>query len=60
MIEKIKNFLKEVKVEMSKVVWPTRQELINSTIIILIVTAFFSIFIGLNDFIFNHLIKIIF
>ena len=49
MIGKVKNFISEVGVELKKVSWATRQELIDATWIILISSAFFGIFICITD-----------
>lgn len=46
-------FLSEVKSELSKVVWPTRQEFIGSTIIALILICAFAIYLGAIDLFFS-------
>jgi preprotein translocase subunit SecE len=45
MIKKITGFIADVKAEMSKVSWPTREELINSTMIVAVVSLMFTIYI---------------
>ena len=47
--QKIKTFLLEVKTELSKVAWSTRQELITSTIVVITVTVIITAFIGVID-----------
>jgi preprotein translocase subunit SecE len=49
MLDKIKKFLKEVKFELTKVTWTTRQELMYSTIIVIVVSIILSVFIGVVD-----------
>ncbi len=49
MLDKIKKFLKEVRFELTKVTWTTRQELIYSTMIVIVVSIILSIFIGVVD-----------
>jgi preprotein translocase subunit SecE len=49
MLDKIKKFIKEVRFELTKVTWTTRQELIYSTIIVIVVSIILSIFIGVVD-----------
>jgi len=44
-------YLREVKSEMSKVVWPTWTELRGSTILVIILSAFFAVYIGVVDLI---------
>jgi preprotein translocase subunit SecE len=51
MIAKVRNFFLEVKAEMHKVTWPTREELIGSTGVVLMTMVILSAFIGLTDFI---------
>jgi preprotein translocase subunit SecE len=48
-IEKPIRFIKEVKVELGKVAWSSRQELIDSTIVVITVTALMAAFIGAVD-----------
>ena len=45
MFKKISKFLQEVKQEMSKVSWPTREELKGTTIVVIVITSILSIFI---------------
>jgi preprotein translocase subunit SecE len=49
MLDKIKKFVKEVRFELTKVTWTTRQELIYSTIVVIVVSIILSIFIGVVD-----------
>lgn len=49
MIEKIKQFFREVKVETNKVVYPNREELIGSTWIVIITVIIISVFLGVVD-----------
>ena len=43
------NFLKEVKIELRKVSWSTRDELIGSTFVVIVITGFIAVFIGAID-----------
>ena len=45
----IKTFFNDVKLEMGKVSWPTRNELVSSTIIVLVSLTILSLFIGICD-----------
>ena len=49
MIEKIKQFFKEVKVETKKVVYPNRDELVGSTWVVIITVLVISVFLGIVD-----------
>jgi preprotein translocase subunit SecE len=55
MFEKIKQFLKEVRYELTKVTWTTREELIYSTIIVIVVSVVLAIFIGAVDVVLSNL-----
>ncbi len=60
MFGKIVKFLKEVKAELKKVTWPTKRELIGSTIVTIVVTLILSIFIGIVDRLLSLATKYIF
>jgi preprotein translocase subunit SecE len=60
MFQKISNFIKDVRQEMAKVSWPTRDELKDSTIIVILLSLFFSIFIYGIDKVLTGVIKIIY
>ena len=51
---KIKTYFKGVKNEWSKVSWPTKQQVIADTIIVLVVVTFFTIVIFAMDKIFYY------
>ena len=51
MFKKIAKFVNDVQVEMSKVSWPTRAELVNSTMIVAVVSILFTIYIFGADYI---------
>ncbi|MGD8627873.1 MAG: preprotein translocase subunit SecE [bacterium] len=50
MFERIKKFLKEVRVELTKVTWPTPSELRATTTVVIITAFIMMVFIGLVDF----------
>ena len=49
MIERIKQFFREVKVETNKVVYPSRDELIGSTWVVIVTVMIVSMFLGVVD-----------
>jgi len=53
------NFLRETRDELSKVVWPTRDEIIRLTGVVILVSLFVGIFLGGTDFILTKLIELI-
>ena len=58
MLKKIQGFGSEVRTEMQKVTWPTREELIGSTSVVLVTMALLSAFIGVSDFVLSFLLSI--
>ena len=52
-------YLREVRAELQKVVWPSRRSAVNLTMIVLGVTAAMSIAMGLMDWIFTKLFALI-
>ena len=57
MFEGLTRFFKEVRVEMHKVAWPGRQEVVASTIVVIVATALLSIFIYTEDKIFSLIVE---
>jgi preprotein translocase subunit SecE len=51
---KIIQFLREVRVEIKKVTWPTRKETLASTIVVLITTFVLGFYLGIVDFLLSH------
>jgi len=49
MFEKMRKFLKEVRVELTKVTWPTMPELRATTTVVIIAALIMTVFIGLVD-----------
>jgi len=50
---KINNFIKEAIAELKKVIWPTKKDLKNSTIVVISTIIIASVFIGLVDIFFT-------
>ena len=48
-IARIREFAQEVLAEFRKVTWPTRQELIDSTVVVIVVTVVLAFFLGAVD-----------
>ncbi len=58
LFEKVKNFLKEAKVELKKVTWPTPKQTLASTSVVIIVVVIVSIFLGIVDFGISKIIRL--
>ena len=49
MIEKLNKYLKETLAELKKMTWPTKDELVGSTIIVIVVSLIVAVFVGVVD-----------
>jgi len=49
MLNKVKEFFREVQVELKKVVFPSKDELIGSTWVVIITVVIVSLFLGIVD-----------
>ena len=56
--EQISNFLNDVKVEMKKVSWPSRDELVTYTVVVIIVVFILSVYIGIIDKVFGSFLEL--
>ena len=48
-VQSLTEYVKDVRVEMSKVSWPTREELRESTLVVIIMVFLMMVFIGVID-----------
>ena len=53
----LKTFLGEVKIELKKCTWPTRQELLGSTMVVVISVLIIGVFVGLSDTVLMFLLR---
>jgi preprotein translocase subunit SecE len=60
MLEKLKAFLADTKAELKKVTWPTKDELKESTRVVIVGAFLLTVFIGIIDQILSRIIKLIF
>jgi preprotein translocase subunit SecE len=56
----MQQFFKEVKLEFSKILWPSTNELVGSLVIVLLLVLFFSVYLGAVDYVFYRLAEQIF
>ena len=47
------SFLREVKVELLKVVWPKKDEFVGAIIVVLLVLVAFTVFFGIVNYVFQ-------
>jgi preprotein translocase subunit SecE len=56
LVSKLTNYIGEVKLELSKVTWPKKNEVIRLTLIVFIISGIVAGFVGGLDFIFTKLL----
>lgn len=57
---KFTKFFKDIKNELKRVIWPTKSQLINNTITVLVMCIFVGVLIWLLDLGFGTLYKLIY
>ena len=55
--QKMITYYREIVTELGKVSWPTREQLRASTIVVLVVTAIFAVFIGSFDWVLSQVVQ---
>ena len=55
----MRQFLREVRVELSKVTWPTRKDTLASTSVVLVIVILIAAFLGLVDLGLSRLMRIL-
>jgi len=54
---RLRSFLHDVRVEMKQVNWPSRQDVISTTVVVTVTVAFFGIYFFFVDSGFSYLIQ---
>jgi preprotein translocase subunit SecE len=54
--KRLRNFLKETRAELKKVTWPSRTEITNTTVVVILATFFFGFYLFFMDIVFSWLI----
>jgi len=58
-VASIPTFLSEVKAEMKKVSFPSRDEVVGTTIVVLVTSVIFAVYLWLADQVIGRLFKVI-
>ena len=53
------SFLRQTQDELRKVTWPTRNEVMRLTVVVIVVSIIVGLFIGGLDFVFTSLLQIL-
>ena len=59
MFGKIGIFVGETRQELNKVTWPSRHELWQATLVVIITTMILALFIGIADFFLSGIIRVL-
>lgn len=59
LLARIGRYFREVRSELRKVTWPTRPELVTYTVVVLVVVAVVSLFLGIVDIAVSELLTLI-
>jgi len=59
-MNKIINYFKSINIEMKKVSWLNKKQLLNSTVIVLVFALIISVFLFILDFGLSEIVKVIF
>ncbi len=57
MIGRVKKFTQEVRAEMEKVTWTSREELWGSTVVVIVSVVLLTLFVGLCDLMISKAIQ---
>ena len=57
--QKSVQFLREVRVELKKVTWPSRKQTIGSTVVVLVLVLLISLFLGLVDIGLTNFVRVV-
>jgi len=57
MVLRIKSFLRESFLELKRVNWPTRQETMRLTVVVVVMSLALAAALGFFDYLFNYLIE---
>jgi preprotein translocase subunit SecE len=56
MLQKTRDFFQEVSVELKKVSWPTRQQTMNATVVVITVAFIVAFFLGIVDIVLARIV----
>lgn len=58
-VQSILKYFRDIRNEFRKVIWPTRPEIGSQTVVVLSTLVFFTIFIGVFDYIFSSIVSLV-
>ncbi len=58
-MQKLVQYLKDVRSEMMKVSWPTRNELLNATMLVIVLSLMMAVFVYACDQVINRIVGLL-
>jgi len=59
MFGKVGSFVQETKQELNKVTWPSRDEVVQATIVVIFTTFLMALYVGSFDFVLSGVMRVI-
>lgn len=56
-IKSIVDYLKEVQIEIKKVIWPKRNEVVRLTLVVFLISGIVALYVGIVDYAFTKLLE---
>jgi len=56
-LTQVRTFVEEVRAEMKKCSWPSRSELADSTMVVIVSVVLIAVFVGLSDLVLMGLLR---
>lgn len=56
---RVANFLRELKSELKKVVWPSKKNVVNATFVVIVAVLVMTAFVVFADFLFRSILKML-
>jgi preprotein translocase subunit SecE len=56
-LEMIRRYFRESRIELRKVTWPSREQTVNLTLVVVVVCVVIALFLGGIDYVFASVIK---
>ena len=58
-VARMREFLGEVNLELKKCAWPSRSELMESTVVVIVSVVLLAVFVGLSDGVLLALLRLV-
>lgn len=59
LVKKVIDFFSEVKLELAKVTWPTKDEVIRLTLVVIAISTIVGIYVGGVDYLFTKILELV-